>query len=66
MRLLTVKKMKRIPDDCDEIPTPNAARAYDHLKDIMGKFPIVKAKPDMLLLIGRDLLEDKPELDQRL
>ncbi|KAK3086675.1 hypothetical protein FSP39_021786 [Pinctada imbricata] len=66
LRLPTVIECEQIPDDREEIPTPDAARAHYHLMDIEDKIPPIDPRADILLLIGRDLLRAHHVLDQRL
>lgn len=48
------------PDNQNEIPTPGAA----HLKDIAAEIPAVNPQADMLLLLGRDLIQAHKVLNQ--
>ena len=53
--LPTLTECNDIPNNRDEIPTPNAARAHKHLRKIADKIPELDNKADILLLIGRDV-----------
>ncbi|KAK3750317.1 hypothetical protein QZH41_010820, partial [Actinostola sp. cb2023] len=44
-----------IPDSKEEIPTPDVAQAYAHLRSIANKIPEFDADTEVLLLIGRDV-----------
>ncbi|PIK48185.1 hypothetical protein BSL78_14928 [Apostichopus japonicus] len=45
-----------IPDDRQEIPTPDIANHFSHLKHIANKIPPVDPQVQILLLLGRDVL----------
>ncbi|XP_075534522.1 uncharacterized protein LOC142568489 [Dermacentor variabilis] len=46
---------KAIPENRDEIPTPDAARHYPHLKSVANHIPPLE-EAGILLLLGRDIL----------
>lgn len=52
--LPTITECDAIPDNRDEIPTPDIARAHPHLQQIANQIPGVQRGIDILLLIGRD------------
>ena len=56
--------------ECDEIPkeipTPEVAFAYRHLSDIAPLIPDLGKTAEILLLIGRDLIQAHHVLEQRL
>ena len=54
--LPTVIECTAIPDNKNEIPTPDIARAYPHLRPIAEYIPEIDESADILLLIGRDPL----------
>ena len=66
LKLPSVIECNHIPHNRSEIPTPNIAKSYPHLRDIAGSIPDLDNSCDTLLLIGRDLLEAHHVLDQRL
>ena len=55
-----------IPDNREEIPTPQVALHHAHLVDIADFIPPIDSRSDMLLLIGRDMPEAHHVLDQRI
>ena len=55
-----------MPDVREEIPTPEVARYHSHLKDIAGCISPLDAESNILLLIGRDLIEAHHVHDQRI
>ena len=52
--LSTVIECTAIPDNKNEIPTPDIARACHHLRPITECIPEIDESADILLLIGRD------------
>ncbi|KAK7921993.1 hypothetical protein WMY93_008895 [Mugilogobius chulae] len=46
-----------IPDDRTEIPSPEVAVHFPHLKAVADKIPAVDKNADILLLLGRDILQ---------
>ena len=54
-----------IPDNRDEIPTPQVAMHHPHLHDIASQIPILDEEADVLLLIGRDLIDAHHVLEQK-
>ncbi|XP_033745498.1 uncharacterized protein LOC117331014 [Pecten maximus] len=55
-----------IPHDLEEIPTPEIAMHYDHLRDIAADIPPLYKDTRIMLLIGRDLIDAHRVLDQRI
>ena len=45
-----------IPDSREEIPTPNVARAFPHLRPIADKIPELCPEAEILLLLARELM----------
>lgn len=45
-----------IPDNREEIPTPEAAFHHPHLKRIAAEIPAIDGDALILLLLGRDIL----------
>ena len=56
----------RIPDIKDEIPTPEAAAAYSHLREISSLIPEVDTDLKILLLLGRDIPEVHHVVDKKI
>lgn len=54
--LPTLIECNMIPDDRSEIPSPEIARHYPHLKSVVGKIPDIDPEAPILLLLGRDIL----------
>ncbi|XP_071123362.1 uncharacterized protein [Mytilus edulis] len=55
-----------IPNNRDEIPTPEVTMHHPHLKELRGSIPPIDENCQILLLIGRDLIEAHHVLDQRI
>jgi hypothetical protein len=55
-----------VPNNRDEIPTPEVALAYSHLKDLAPHIPPVDPSCSVNLLIGRDLIEAHHVMDQKI
>ncbi|XP_048747853.2 uncharacterized protein LOC125660050 [Ostrea edulis] len=53
-----------IPNNRNEIPTPEAVRHHTHLCDIANKLEPIDADAEILLLIGRDAIEAHHVLEQ--
>ncbi|XP_063446815.1 uncharacterized protein LOC134726347 [Mytilus trossulus] len=66
MQLPTVIECKEIPNNRDEIPTPDVANYHDHLRSISHELEPLDENADILLLIGRDLLEAHHIIEQRI
>lgn len=65
-RLPDVLECDQIPDVRNEIPTPDVASHYPHLRDIEPFIPPLTPDAQIVLLIGRDLIEAHHVLDQRI
>ncbi|XP_068238309.1 uncharacterized protein [Palaemon carinicauda] len=63
--LPTLIECDHIPNNRDEIPTPEVAMHYPHLMDIRDNIPPIDDNCQILLLIGRDLIEAHHVIDQR-
>lgn len=61
-----VLECDQIPDVRNEIPTPDVASHYPHLRDIESFIPPLNPDAKIMLLIGRDLIEAHHVLDQRI
>ena len=46
-----------MPDDRTEIPTPNAAQHHSHLRSVAHEIPPLNPDAQILLLLGRDILQ---------
>ncbi|KAK3105444.1 hypothetical protein FSP39_025380 [Pinctada imbricata] len=55
-----------IPNNRQEIPTPDVALAYPYMSDISPFIPEKDQSADILLLIGRDVIQAHHVLDQRM
>ena len=55
--LPTLNECNNIPSDKQEIPTPEMARRFPHLRDIANEIPQLDENAEIHLLIGRDDLE---------
>jgi hypothetical protein len=55
--LPTVIECNNIPNDASEIPTPEVAKLHSHLNSIADKIPPFVPDGNILLLIGRDLID---------
>ncbi|XP_052761778.1 uncharacterized protein LOC128204401 [Mya arenaria] len=62
--LPTLIECDAIPQDTSEIPTPEVARSFAHLKKIASFMPPLEPDCGIELLIGRDLLEVHHVIDQ--
>ncbi|KAI4892131.1 hypothetical protein NFI96_008825, partial [Prochilodus magdalenae] len=63
--LPTLIECEMLPDNRNEIPTPNAAFFHPHLRDIAADIPALDPQADILLLLGRDVIQAHKVLDQR-
>ncbi|XP_068213687.1 uncharacterized protein [Palaemon carinicauda] len=63
--LPTLIECDHIPDNRDEIPTPEVAMHYPHLMDIRDNISPIDDNCQILLLIGRDLIKAHHVIDQR-
>ncbi|XP_026036546.1 uncharacterized protein LOC113029762 [Astatotilapia calliptera] len=55
--LPTLTECNQIPDNRSEIPTPEAAAAHHHLAHIAAQIPPLDPEADILLLLGRDVIQ---------
>ena len=53
-RLPAITECNAIPSNRSEIPTPDAAEQYSHMRAVASKIPALCEEADILLLIGRD------------
>ena len=53
--LPTVTECDEIPNNREEIPTPEIARTHPHLRQIADKIPRLDKQAEILLLVGRDI-----------
>ena len=65
-RLPTLIECSQIPNIRDEIPTPSVAMHHSHLQDIASYIPEINEEADILLLIGRDMIDAHHVIDQRI
>ncbi|XP_075315887.1 uncharacterized protein LOC142375626 [Odontesthes bonariensis] len=56
LSLPTLIECDMIPDDRAEIPAPEVAVHYSHLKPVAGKIPEIDPQAEILILLGRDIL----------
>ncbi|XP_030582792.1 uncharacterized protein LOC115778696 [Archocentrus centrarchus] len=56
LALPTLVECNLIPNNREEIPTPEAATHYPHLRPIAGKIPPLDPVAEILLLLGRDII----------
>lgn len=61
-----VDNLLEIPDNKDEIPTPEVADKYSLLQDIADYLMPLDSEIDILPLIGRDLCDARRILGQRI
>lgn len=66
LALPTLTECDMIPNNRNEIPTPEVAARYPHLKSFAGKLPELDSKAKISLLIGRDLTPAHYVLDQKI
>ncbi|XP_071122109.1 uncharacterized protein [Mytilus edulis] len=64
--LPTLIECNNIPNNRDEIPTPEVAMHHPHLTELRGSITPLEERCQILLLIGRDLIEAHHVLEQRL
>ncbi|XP_033761536.1 uncharacterized protein LOC117343299 [Pecten maximus] len=65
LKLPNVIECDAIPNNSEEIPTPEVATNYQHLVDISDCIPPLAVNTEILLLIGRDLLIAHHVLEQK-
>lgn len=63
--LPSLTECNEIPNNKEEIPTPKVVRHLSHLHDIADYIPEMVQSSEILLLIGRDLIEVHHVLEQR-
>nr|XP_055046841.1 uncharacterized protein LOC129432444 [Misgurnus anguillicaudatus] len=63
--LPTLIECNELPDNRAEIPTPDAAWNHAHLKSVAHKIPPLDPEAEILLLLGRDIIEVHKVLEQR-
>ncbi len=56
LSLPTLIECDMLPDDRTEIPFPEVARHYPHLRSVENQIPAVDPDAPVLLLLGRDIL----------
>ena len=54
-QLPTLTECNEIPNNREEIPTPEVAQAHPHLQQIADKIPDLDKHAEILLLIGQDV-----------
>ena len=64
-RLPTLIECSQIPNIRDEIPSPSVAMHHPHLQDIASSIPEIDEEADILLLIGRDVIDAHHIIEQR-
>ncbi|XP_025754388.1 uncharacterized protein LOC106097728 isoform X2 [Oreochromis niloticus] len=57
MLLPTLTECDHIPDNRDEIPTKEAVSAHPHLHALASQIPPLDPAADILLLLGRDIIQ---------
>lgn len=55
IQLPTLIECDMLPDDKSEIPTPEVARHYTHLKRVADKIPALDPSAAILILLGQDI-----------
>ena len=65
VKLPTLIECNNMPDDRNEIPTPEAAQLHAHLKPIAHRIPPLDPEAHILLLLGRDILQIHKVREQR-
>ena len=63
--LPTLIECNYIPEDRSEIPTPEVAKYHTHLNSIVEHIPPLDPEAQILLLLGRDVLQAHKVRDQR-
>lgn len=66
LKLPPVLECDNLPDNHMEIPTPEVACYYPHMKDIAKHLKVMDPSVKIQLLIGRDLPEAHHTIDQRI
>ncbi|KAI4896990.1 hypothetical protein NFI96_001373, partial [Prochilodus magdalenae] len=65
LALPTLIECDQIPDNRAEIPTPAAVKYHPHLKSLTSKIPPLDPEAEILLLLGRDIIQVHKVLEQR-
>lgn len=65
LSLPTLIECNLIPNNRDEIPTPEAAQSHKHLRCIADRIPPLDASAEILLLLGRDIIRVHKVRSQR-
>nr|XP_020483745.2 uncharacterized protein LOC109978925 [Labrus bergylta] len=65
LTLPTLIECDQLPDNRAEIPTPGAARYHSHLKSLATEIPPLDPKANILLLLGRDIIQVHKVHEQR-
>lgn len=55
--LPTLTECNQLPNNREEIPTPEAAYHHSHMRAIANELPALDDNADILLLLGRDILQ---------
>ncbi|XP_051792766.1 uncharacterized protein LOC127530319 [Acanthochromis polyacanthus] len=63
--LPTLIECNHMPDDRSEIPTPEAAQHHSHLESIAHMIPSLDPEAQILILLGRDVLQAHKVREQR-
>ena len=63
--LPTLIECNHMPNDRSEIPTPEAAQHHSHLKSIAHRIPVLDPEAQILILLGRDILQAHKVREQR-
>ncbi|XP_062583176.1 uncharacterized protein LOC134244932 [Saccostrea cucullata] len=66
LQLPAVTECSHLPNNREEIPTPEVAQNYAHLLDIAQYIPPLDDGAQIMLLIGRDVIQAHHVLDQRI
>nr|XP_034311144.1 uncharacterized protein LOC117684166 [Crassostrea gigas] len=66
LKLPSILECDNIPGNHSEIPTPEVALCYPHMRDIAKHLHVLDSSVKILLLIGRDLPEAHHSIDQRI
>lgn len=59
LTLPTLLECSEIPDNTAEIPLPQVAQKYSHLKSIASEVSLLDPNTQILLLLGHDILRAK-------
>ena len=64
-QLPTVTECDEIPNDREEIPTPEIARVHPHLRQVADEIPRLSKQADILLLVGRSTRSTSHSTEQK-